>query len=195
MHPRQTTWSRKMARARRVCSAGPPTRLPSRTAFGTVRSSASNTATDGQDRRRNDRPTGVVAPHGLKTQGAQQDNHDQCDQVTHRPRGRRRAVVVRRDRCKHRIGQLDPLAVAENLNVEDEVHPQHGEQEPAACRQQQCRGVHRTVIPTVLRPERETPMRRRGRTTARRPRACAPTPSRGAPVRHRRTGRGIAGRR
>ncbi|MDT7720962.1 MAG: hypothetical protein QOE94_1973, partial [Mycobacterium sp.] len=82
-------------------------------------------------------PPRVMPPNGLKPQCAQQDDHDKGDQPAHRSRCGRRAVVVTRDRSEHGLWQLATRAsMSENLDVEHQVHPQDGEQEPAASREQ-----------------------------------------------------------
>jgi ABC-type lipopolysaccharide export system ATPase subunit len=45
-------------------------------------------------------------------------------------------VVVTRNRSEHGLGQfLTRASVFENLDVEDQVHPQDGEQKSTACRE------------------------------------------------------------
>jgi hypothetical protein len=46
-------------------------------------------------------------------------------------------MVVTRDGGEHRLGQfVTGASVLEDLDVEDQVHPQDGEQEPTASRKQ-----------------------------------------------------------
>ncbi len=130
-HTAHTRWSRQTDRARRDCSAGPSSRLPSRTALGTVRIRASRMGTPASAADDDGEPYRIVTAQRPKRQCAQQNHHDCRDQMAHRPRRRRRAMVVARDGRKHRLGQFAAPNTA-HLDVEDQVHPQHGEQKPAA---------------------------------------------------------------
>ena len=86
----------------------------------------------GQYCRSNQQPARITSRGPAKAQGRQQDHHDQRDEMTHRTRRRRCALVVPRDGVEHRLGQHIGTAMPKDLSIEDQVHPQHGYQKAGA---------------------------------------------------------------
>src|ERR1700676_2284821 len=67
-----------------------------------------------------------------ESQRAPQYHHYNGDQEAHRPRRRRGTVVVACDGREHGFRKVVGATMAEDLSVEDQVHPQDGEQKAAA---------------------------------------------------------------
>ena len=142
---RHAMWSRKIDRASRDCSTGPSDRAPSRTASGRVRSSASRIGIAARTADTAVTHHRLVATQTAKHQRAQQNHHDRCDQAAHRARCGGRTSVVVRDGRKDRLGEFT-APHRPNLAVEDQVHPQHRQQETAARQRQTVKDTHRASI-------------------------------------------------
>jgi hypothetical protein len=96
--------------------------------------------TASEDQRNRPRPRWAKKDRFKGLRG-QQYEHYPADEMAHRLRSRRYAAVVGGDRVEDGLGKLGAL-LAQDLNVEHQIYPEHGEEEGAAGAEDEIGGVH-----------------------------------------------------
>jgi len=96
----------------------------------------------GDEQRCQREPALAMVGDDLNGERGDRDDHDDGDEMPHGPRRRGDAPIIRGDGTHDRLRKLGS-SMAKNLDVEHEVHPQHGEQEAAARSKDQGLDVHR----------------------------------------------------